>query len=99
MVWKLKIIAGEWWKKDIMEVLEEFVQNGGGPQISDAFTINGQPGDLYPCSKSGQISLQFRDPIFSCLLKIVARMIIFLITFFLYYCYVINRQICLFGMH
>ena len=85
MVWKLKIIAGEWWKKDIMEVLEEFVQNGGGPQISDAFTINGQPGDLYPCSKSGQISLQFRGPIF-------------LITFFLYYCYVINRQICLFGI-
>ncbi|KAL6311173.1 hypothetical protein AAG906_021838 [Vitis piasezkii] len=48
---EVPILLGEWWKKDIMEVLTEFVQNGGDPQISDAFTINGQPGDLYPCSK------------------------------------------------
>lgn len=54
-----------------MEVLTEFVQNGGDPQISDAFTINGQPGDLYPCSKPGQISLQPLEPIFSSLSKIV----------------------------
>lgn len=39
-----------------MEVLREFVENGGDPQLSDAYTINGQPGDLYPCSKPGQIS-------------------------------------------
>ncbi|KAJ9675337.1 hypothetical protein PVL29_024332 [Vitis rotundifolia] len=48
---EVPILLGEWWKKDIMEVLTEFVQNGGDPQISDAYTINGQPGDLYPCSK------------------------------------------------
>lgn len=26
---------------------------GGEPILSDAYTINGQPGHLYPCSKSG----------------------------------------------
>ncbi|KAL6269449.1 hypothetical protein ACE6H2_026360 [Prunus campanulata] len=35
-----------------MEVLEEFIRTGGAPNVSDAHTINGQPGDHYPCSKS-----------------------------------------------
>lgn len=47
------ILSGEWWKEDIMEVLEEFVASGGAPRDSDAYTINGQPGDLYPCSSQG----------------------------------------------
>jgi laccase len=38
----------------VNEVLAEFLQSGGGPNVSDAITINGQPGDLYPCSKSGK---------------------------------------------
>lgn len=45
--------AGEWWKSGIQEVMTEFLGNGGDPNISDAFLINGQPGDLYPCSKPG----------------------------------------------
>ena len=45
--------VGEWWKSDIQAVLNEFVRNGGGPKDSDAFLINGQPGDFYPCSKPG----------------------------------------------
>lgn len=28
---------------------------GGGPNSSDAYTINGLPGPLYPCSKKGNI--------------------------------------------
>ncbi|KAJ6736025.1 MULTI-COPPER OXIDASE [Salix viminalis] len=44
---------GQWWKKDVMDVLQEAIISGGDPEISDALTINGQPGDLYPCSKSG----------------------------------------------
>jgi hypothetical protein len=47
-------IVGEWWKKDILEIYNEALQTGGAPNISDAFSINGQPGDLYPCSKPGQ---------------------------------------------
>ena len=36
-----------------MELYNEFRKSGGDPNVSDAYTINGQPGDLYPCSKSG----------------------------------------------
>ncbi|XP_073146916.1 laccase-14-like [Henckelia pumila] len=45
------VLIGEWWKADIQEVMEEFLANGGDPNNSDAFLLNGQPGDLYPCSK------------------------------------------------
>ena len=46
-------MIGEWWKSDVMEVLDEALQTGGDPNVSDAYTINGQPGDLFNCSKSG----------------------------------------------
>ncbi|KAF6175631.1 hypothetical protein GIB67_022633 [Kingdonia uniflora] len=45
------ILLGSWWKRDVMEVLQDTLKYGGAPNISDAHTINGQPGDLYPCSK------------------------------------------------
>ncbi|XP_051123940.1 laccase-15-like [Andrographis paniculata] len=49
---EIPIILGEWWKEDVMQVMEEFVGSGGQPRDSDAYTINGQPGDLYPCSRA-----------------------------------------------
>lgn len=49
----LFVYAGDWWKSDIEEVLQEFIRTGGDPNASDALTINGQPGHLYPCSKQG----------------------------------------------
>lgn len=52
----LVVCAGEWWKSDVMRVYTEFLKSGGSPNNSDAITINGQPGDLYPCSKSGMWS-------------------------------------------
>ncbi|KAK6938214.1 Multicopper oxidase, C-terminal [Dillenia turbinata] len=54
---EVPIVLAEWWKKDVMEVFEEFVASGGDPNVSDAFTINGQPGDLYPCSKQDTYKL------------------------------------------
>ncbi|XP_028772208.1 laccase-15-like [Neltuma alba] len=48
----IPIIFGEWWKEDVMKVYTEFLDSGGTPSNSDAITINGQPGDLYPCSNS-----------------------------------------------
>nr|XP_043607462.1 laccase-15-like [Erigeron canadensis] len=54
---EVPVILGEWWKEDVMEVLEEFVASGGGPRDSDAYTINGQPGDLYPCSSQDTFKL------------------------------------------
>jgi laccase len=50
---EVTLILGEWWKKDVNEVLEEALQSGGEVQPSDANTINGQPGDFLPCSQNG----------------------------------------------
>ena len=47
-------ISGEWCKQDTLKIYNETVVIGGAPNVSDAFTINGQPGDLYPCSKPGK---------------------------------------------
>lgn len=47
------IVLGEWWNSDVNAVLEEALETGADPNTSDAYTINGQPGDLYPCSKQG----------------------------------------------
>ncbi|XP_045821515.1 laccase-15-like [Trifolium pratense] len=55
---EIPIIFGEWWVSDVNEVLTEFIESGGAPNISDAITINGQPGDLYPCSKSETFKLR-----------------------------------------
>ncbi|KAK4436898.1 Laccase-1 [Sesamum alatum] len=44
------IIFGEWWNRDVEVVEREMMLYGGGPNSSDAYTINGLPGPLYPCS-------------------------------------------------
>ncbi|KAL1536234.1 laccase [Salvia divinorum] len=44
------ILLGEWWNADVEQVFGKFLAGGGDPDVSDAFMINGQPGDLYPCS-------------------------------------------------
>ncbi|XP_073106221.1 putative laccase-9 [Elaeis guineensis] len=50
---EIPIILGEWWTANVSEVIEDALRTGGGPKLSDAFTINGQPGDFYNCSKPG----------------------------------------------
>ncbi|XP_009129702.1 laccase-15 [Brassica rapa] len=54
---EVPLIFGEWWKKDVREVVELFMRTGGDPNVSDALTINGHPGFLYPCSKSDTFKL------------------------------------------
>ncbi|CAA2999149.1 laccase-1 [Olea europaea subsp. europaea] len=46
----IPIIFGEWWNADVDAVENEMMLYGGGPNVSDAYTINGLPGPLYPCS-------------------------------------------------
>lgn len=36
--------------------MRESQRTGAAPNISDAYTINGQPGDLYKCSTKGLIN-------------------------------------------
>ncbi|XP_054790003.1 laccase-15-like [Prosopis cineraria] len=57
---EVPIILGEWWKQDIVQVYNDFRRSGGDPVLSDAYTINGQPGDLYPCSNSETFKLNVR---------------------------------------
>ncbi|KAJ9675415.1 hypothetical protein PVL29_024369 [Vitis rotundifolia] len=40
-----------------MEIIETALENSGEPNKLDAFTINGQLGDLYNCSKQGMFKL------------------------------------------
>lgn len=47
------IIEGEWWDANPVDVLRESIRTGAAPNISDAYTIDGQPGDLYKCSSQG----------------------------------------------
>uniref|UniRef100_A0A0A0LQV8 Laccase n=1 Tax=Cucumis sativus TaxID=3659 RepID=A0A0A0LQV8_CUCSA len=48
----IPLIFGEWWNGDVEEVENEMLRSGGGPNNSDAYTINGLPGPLYPCSST-----------------------------------------------
>ncbi|XP_047956746.1 laccase-14-like [Salvia hispanica] len=52
------ILIGEWWKADVQQMMEAFLKNGGDPQMSNAYLINGQPGDLYQCSTEDTYKLQ-----------------------------------------
>ncbi|CAM8907545.1 unnamed protein product [Rhodiola kirilowii] len=47
---EIPMIFGEWWNGDVDAVEEQMMLNGGGPNVSDAYTINGMPGPLYACS-------------------------------------------------
>ncbi|PWA44508.1 Cupredoxin [Artemisia annua] len=57
------ILSGEegtlWWhahsdrSRATGHVMEDFLRRRGDPTISDALMINGQPGDLYNCSRQG----------------------------------------------
>ncbi|ONK67875.1 uncharacterized protein A4U43_C05F4710 [Asparagus officinalis] len=47
------VTLGEWWNTDPVQVVRQATMTGAAPAISDAYTINGQPGDLYNCSSKG----------------------------------------------
>ncbi|KAM3325500.1 hypothetical protein P3S67_000625 [Capsicum chacoense] len=40
----------EWFNADTEALISQALQTGGGPNVSDAYTINGLPGPLYNCS-------------------------------------------------
>ncbi|KAG8371529.1 hypothetical protein BUALT_Bualt13G0097400 [Buddleja alternifolia] len=49
---------GEWWDRDINAVMRRALFSGAAPNVSDAYTINGQPGDLYRCSRQGTMKIR-----------------------------------------
>ncbi|XP_057779088.1 laccase-7-like [Salvia miltiorrhiza] len=52
---EISVVLGEWWNADIMDVEAQATATGTPPNTSNAFTINGQPGDLYPCSSNNTV--------------------------------------------
>nr|CAD1817698.1 unnamed protein product [Ananas comosus var. bracteatus] len=51
---ELVVILGEWWKSDTEAVINQAMQAGLPPNISDCHTINGHPGPLSTCASSSQ---------------------------------------------
>ncbi|KAL2336629.1 hypothetical protein Fmac_011075 [Flemingia macrophylla] len=57
---EVPIIFGEWWHADPEAVISQALQTGGGPNVSDAYTINGLPGPLYKCSANDTFKLKVK---------------------------------------
>ncbi|GLJ26187.1 hypothetical protein SUGI_0502450 [Cryptomeria japonica] len=55
------IILGEWWNRNPIDVVNDATRTGAAPNVSDAFTINGQPGDLYQCSSLETYTLSVKQ--------------------------------------
>ncbi|XP_010558350.1 PREDICTED: laccase-7-like [Tarenaya hassleriana] len=53
---EIPILLGEWWNTDVVELENAALATGIPPNNSDAFTINGLPGNLYPCSNNRMFS-------------------------------------------
>ena len=47
-------LTGDWWKADTETMINQAMQTGSAPTVSDAHTINGLPGPLYNCSAKGK---------------------------------------------
>ncbi|ONH91128.1 hypothetical protein PRUPE_8G095000 [Prunus persica] len=52
------IVLGEWWNNDVKEVVKQGNKLGLPPNMSDAHTINGKPGPLFPCSEKHTYALE-----------------------------------------
>ena len=46
----LNLVAGEWFKGDVKQIIDNATATGADPTLSDAYTINGQPGFPNNCS-------------------------------------------------
>ncbi|XP_039128241.1 LOW QUALITY PROTEIN: laccase-17-like [Dioscorea cayenensis subsp. rotundata] len=57
---QVSIIFGEWFNSDPEAVINQALQTGGAPNVSDAYTINGLPGPLYNCSAKDTFTLNLR---------------------------------------
>ncbi|XP_078152454.1 putative laccase-11 [Carex rostrata] len=57
---EVPIMFGEWFNSDPEAVIKQALRTGGGPNISDAYTINGLPGPLYNCSTQDTFKLNVK---------------------------------------
>ncbi|KAA8516407.1 hypothetical protein F0562_016700 [Nyssa sinensis] len=57
---EVPVIFGEWWKADTETIINQALQSGLGPNVSDAYTVNGLPGPLYNCSAKDTFKLKVK---------------------------------------
>ncbi|THG04429.1 laccase-17-like [Camellia sinensis] len=57
---EVPVIFGEWFNADPEAIINQALQTGGGPNVSDAYTINGLPGPLYNCSAKDTFKLKVK---------------------------------------
>ncbi|KAL6528678.1 Laccase-17 [Orobanche minor] len=57
---EVPIIFGEWFNADTEAIISQALRTGGGPNVSDAYTINGLPGPLYNCSAKDTFKLRVK---------------------------------------
>ncbi|KAL6907487.1 hypothetical protein ACP4OV_002526 [Aristida adscensionis] len=55
---EVPIVFGEWFNADPEAIIAQALRTGAGPNVSDAFTINGLPGPLYNCSSKDTFKLK-----------------------------------------
>ncbi|XP_073063018.1 laccase-4 [Primulina eburnea] len=51
------VVLAEWWKSDTEAVINEALNSGLAPNVSDAHTINGHPGPVPNCPSTGGFTL------------------------------------------
>ncbi|URD83122.1 Multicopper oxidase [Musa troglodytarum] len=54
LICRLNLISAEWWKSDVEAVINEALQSGLAPNVSDAHTINGHAGPVSGCASSAR---------------------------------------------
>ncbi|KAJ4839975.1 Laccase-17 [Turnera subulata] len=57
---EIPIIFGEWFNADTEAIINQALQTGGGPNVSDAYTLNGLSGPLYNCSAKDTFKLKVK---------------------------------------
>ncbi|BBH06220.1 laccase 7 [Prunus dulcis] len=55
---EIPIILGEWWNGNVVDIENEGIATGIAPNNSNAYSINGLPGDLYDCSQNQTYEVQ-----------------------------------------
>jgi hypothetical protein len=55
----LNIYTAAWYTGDLKELVDEALVTGNDLPTSDAYTINGEPGDFCPCSNSMSLAFDF----------------------------------------
>ncbi|XP_058092072.1 laccase-11-like [Magnolia sinica] len=55
---EVNLLLGEWWNTDVEEAVKQANKLGMPPAMSDAHTINGKPGPLFPCSEKHTFAME-----------------------------------------